>query len=112
MGHWMETLEPRRLFAAGGLDTYFGSAGVADLTAGTGGVVVFDQIQPLRCSVAPDGRILVVGFTTEPPPRENAAALRFNAVGSLDTAFGDDGLVVLSQWTPSAADVSGSSQLQ
>ena len=70
-----EPLESRRLLSAGSLDPTFGVGGV---------VVEAAHVTPNDMVVQSDGKILIsVGFQV----------MRFNANGSLDTSFGDDGAV-------------------
>ena len=80
----IDTLERRRLFAAGDLDLAFGSAGkVTDQSIGSfhaPGVVVRD-----------DGRIVVVGT--------NDRIARYTADGALDPTFGAGGYVQLAAGT-------------
>ncbi len=78
----------------GSLDTTFG---------GTGTVVTSipnTSLYPETNAVAvqPDGKIVVAGLTNGPGPYP-AFLARYNVNGSLDTTFGNNGLVV-SQFTP------------
>jgi uncharacterized delta-60 repeat protein len=85
----LESLEPRRLFAAGDLDALFGSSGVT--------------LQDLRArddfafatAIQPDGKILVAGkASTGTSTGNDFAVVRFNPNGTLDTTFGTGGIVV------------------
>ncbi len=71
--------------------------GTLDETFGEGGVVVSDATR--SCSGAllqVDGKIVTVSSkaTGEPIPPSNYALARYNPDGSLDTAFGEDGVGV------------------
>ena len=74
----IEPLEPRRLFAAGGLDTSFGNGGKA-LSS-----VRVDPSDDLLVTVQPDGGIIVTGI---------GVIARFTAAGQPDLKFGIDGQV-------------------
>src|SRR5215217_1947794 len=107
----VETLEPRRLLAAGVLDTTFGNGGVAirDILA--------DNVPDRALQVLPmaDGRVVSVGQTTLPDTTFSALSAlnrviitRYNTNGSLDTTFDGDGIAVYDQadqegFSPNAA---------
>jgi uncharacterized delta-60 repeat protein len=77
-----ETLEVRRLLAAGDLDPTFSGDGKVSLDFPGGALISKDvAIQPL------DGKSVVVGMRGD-----NAAVARFNVDGSLDTSFGVGGV--------------------
>ncbi len=68
--------------------------GTLDPTFGIGGVLVADEIAIIRDMVIqPDGKIVVVGRTTEPGLNYDIIALRYNPDGSLDPTFGNAGEV-------------------
>jgi uncharacterized delta-60 repeat protein len=81
----VESLEDRRLLAAGDLDTAFG----------TGGFVTTDfasqDDEGLGSALQSDGKLLVVGLTTS--NSRDFALARYNTDGSLDWSFGDNGRV-------------------
>ena len=87
--HRIESLETRRLLAAGALDPAFGGDGtvVTDMTG---------PVEALAAEVSlatPDGKLLVAGHTRN-AGGWNFALARFHADGSLDTTFGTGGRVV------------------
>jgi uncharacterized delta-60 repeat protein len=76
-----------RYNANGTLDTAFGSNGLATTPVNGGAYSV--AIQPA------DGKIVVGGWYTEgPSPNTALLLLRYNANGSLDTTFGNNGEVI------------------
>ncbi|VXC14391.1 hypothetical protein [Massilia sp. 9I] len=84
-----------RLNANGTPDTSFGSGGKATLAVGTSfdGSDVASSVQLLA-----DGKILVAGYSTAPVSGTTAAPndgilMRLNGDGSLDTSFGNGGIV-------------------
>lgn len=94
-----------RYLADGGLDPSFGEAGVATTSFGPG---PFQDDYPQSIVLDPDGRILVGGYTetNSVTSTENFALARYNADGSLDTAFGTGGKVVIDvHGTPDAPGV-------
>jgi uncharacterized delta-60 repeat protein len=72
-----------RLDARGGFDPSFGKNGVVVQDVGSGD-------QPHAIFARPDGRIIVVGYHSGP----KNAAVAFRADGSLDPAFGNDGVAL------------------
>jgi uncharacterized delta-60 repeat protein len=72
-----------RLNADGTLDTSFASGGLAP--------VVIDI--PIDVAVQTDGKIVIGGQQVNAGDEHGLLAMRFNADGSLDTAFGTNGLV-------------------
>src|SRR5436190_241983 len=83
----IESLESRRLFSAGDLDSAFAGG-----TVNRG----FIQGDELAFSIAlqSDGKVLIAGRADSGGASGNDFALaRFNADGSVDTAFGSGGLV-------------------
>lgn len=89
-GSRIEQLQQRRLLAAapGTLDTAFGENGVA-------GLPIEHETQDVE--MLPGGKILIAGIASAPrsPLETNKFLLaRFNVDGSLDTTFGDNGMVV------------------
>lgn len=75
----------------GDLDTTFGQSGtvVTDVREGDN--------RPFGIDIDGDGRIVVAGGCEEPRDQfgsRNFCAARYDAVGSLDSAFGGDGIVV------------------
>jgi len=70
-------------------------AGDLDPTFGTGGRVTTDfgaLDAPTATAIQPDGKIVVVG-DTDNPPDDSFAVARYNADGSLDSSFGSGGKV-------------------
>jgi uncharacterized delta-60 repeat protein len=82
-----ETLETRRLLAAGDLDTAFSGDGRVSLEFPGGALVSRDV------AIAADGKSVVVGQRGE-----RAAAARFNRDGTLDASFGVGGVYEWPQW--------------
>src|SRR5262249_52953731 len=70
----------------GSLDASFGSGGIA--TSGTGSTLIYGSGMALQ----PDGKIVVVGTDYVVPVSKVA---RYNADGSLDATFGNNGKAVL-----------------
>ena len=77
--------------------------GDLDSTFGTNGIVLYDD--PITISneegrataIQPDGKIVVTGYITTRISRRNAVlVLRYNRDGSLDNAFGTNGVVIYS----------------
>ena len=75
----------------GAPDPVFGSAGTA-LTnmSSVGG---FDE-RLVSLAVQDDGRIVAAGWILTTPDTQNSALARYNPDGTLDTSFGDQGIVV------------------
>lgn len=76
-----------RLNADGSVDETFGNQGfvATDLSGG-----FYDEAR--RLLVGDDGKLIAAGFVNGP----GAGVVQYNSDGSLDTNFGDDGVVVLS----------------
>lgn len=84
-----ERLEPRALLSAAALDTTFSTDGLVTTHFGTAGV---DQVTDVV--VQSDGKVVVVGFTSNGTNNDFAVA-RLNLDGSLDTSFGTGGKVLI-----------------
>jgi uncharacterized delta-60 repeat protein len=101
----IEPLEPRRLLASGDLDPTFGVGGrlEEEIPRFAG---VSDAVQ------LTGGKILVSGGTDAPRPEDRAQYMfrRYNADGSLDSTFGDHG-VVLGNFTDEPGDDSFIAQI-
>ena len=78
-----------RYLRDGGLDTAFGNGGKVLTALGTHRNDVASAI-----AVQPDGKIVVAGSTDQGASGLDFALVRYNADGSLDTAFGNAGAVV------------------
>jgi uncharacterized delta-60 repeat protein len=76
-----------RYNANGSLDTGFGTGGKVITPIGSG----YDEAYAL--GIQPDGRIVAAGYSAS-GGNYNFAVVRYNANGSLDTAFGTDGKVI------------------
>src|SRR5687768_9133229 len=101
---FVQPLEPRRLMAAGDLDTTFGGNGgvLVDFT-GTGVGVGADFASAVV--VQPDGRIILAGNSGSGGNTDDKIALaRLNPDGSLDTTFDGDGRVILPNAVPGDID--------
>ena len=78
-----------RTDASGQPDASFGVQGLA--------LIPFPNFGTVKgVAIAPDGKIVVVGTATNPAGGNEFALLRLNADGSLDTGFGENGLVTTS----------------
>jgi uncharacterized delta-60 repeat protein len=85
----LEALEDRCLLSAGALDTTFNTTGLVTAPI-RGNGVGFSAVV-----VQPDGKIVAGGGVTGTGGINNEFALvRYNADGSLDTTFGNNGVVV------------------
>lgn len=78
-----------RLLTSGASDTTFGTAGVAKLALTTN---PNSSSTPAALLVQADDKIVVVGQYSDNTVGNQAAALRLNANGTLDTTFDGDGL--------------------
>ncbi len=74
-----------RYLSNGSLDPTFGTDGIVITAAGT-----FDVANDLL--LQPDGKLVVVGFTSGPPTL-HAVLARYHADGALDATFGSGGIV-------------------
>jgi len=85
---WMETLERRVLLSGGELNMNFGAGGVAQaFTAAS-----WSSLSTL--AVQQDGKIVAAGVVDPTDDSNDEIAIaRFNADGSLDTSFGNNGIV-------------------
>jgi len=82
----LESLESRRLFAAGSLDTSFGSSGMAVVDFGSGYIA-----SAAATAVQSDGKTIVVGKVTKGAGSNEKslfAIARFTIDGKLDNSFG------------------------
>jgi uncharacterized delta-60 repeat protein len=79
-----------RLNADGSVDTAFGAAGVVHQGAQSG-----TQLDGSAAALQPDGKIVITGYSSQ-----GAIITRFNADGSLDQSFGDDGFATISDVSP------------
>ena len=107
----LETLEARAMLTAGSLDTTFAGTGLVSSHPGdpTGSVMANNM------AVEPNGQIVQVGQATDPVTHNtDVAVVRYNTNGTLDTTFGNDGIVLTPITTgsgaPSATDVAIDSQ--
>ncbi len=85
----LESLEDRRLLAAGALDPTFGGDGIVT-------TVIETRAQASDLAILPDGRLVAVGktYTAASSGQELDAALaRYSSNGALDMTFGGDGIV-------------------
>lgn len=73
----------------GTLDTTFDTDGIATLAIGTATDIGY------AVAIQPDGKIIVSGRSDTPPTFTTSNAIvRFNANGSLDTSFGNAGIII------------------
>jgi uncharacterized delta-60 repeat protein len=96
-----------RLTAAGALDRNFGVGGRAFVSFGAGTSVLYSG----DVAIQPDGKILLVGTVVgasiqqvQCPADQDAAVIRLNSDGSLDSGFGDGGKVRLGVSTCDTAE--------
>jgi len=82
--------ELARLQRDGALDTAFGNAGKVLTKIGNGAA------EANAVALQADGKILVAGTVNESPKGKSFALARYNSDGSLDTAFGSNGIVITS----------------
>jgi uncharacterized delta-60 repeat protein len=68
------------------------AGGMLDPTFDGDGVLVFAGLEPVDVAVQPDGKIVVAGSAESPDFDEDFALARFNADGTFDTGFGDNGI--------------------
>ena len=97
-----------RYNADGSLDSSFGDGGVSSWAIGTSGVISDSSSFDLAGSpfVAPDGKILVLNPVVITQTGGRQVISRFNADGTPDTTFGDNGKTVMT-WTPTTPPPSG-----
>ncbi|MGH7136725.1 MAG: hypothetical protein ACREHD_13365, partial [Pirellulales bacterium] len=81
----IELLEPRRLLAAGDIDTTFGNTGVVTTSFGSASSEV------VALAVQPDGKIVAAGEI----PGQGYAIVRYDTDGSIDSNFGSGGTVII-----------------
>ncbi len=85
----------------------YNADGTLDTTFGTGGRVATDisgTDAAFHSAVQPDGKLVVVGHSTDVLSNIRSATLvRYNADGSLDTAFGSGGKVIRASGTNTLA---------
>lgn len=93
-GHQLcyEQLEARSLLSASSLDPTFGGGGTILTPIGTGG----ENDTAEGSALLPDGQMIVVGSTTSSSGATDFAILLYNANGSRDTNFGNQGVVISS----------------
>ena len=81
-------------FAADGdLDTTFGTGGIATYDF-NGAASATDNDQSRDVAVQADGKIVMVGYAYVTSSNSALAIMRFNADGTVDTAFGNNGQVI------------------
>ena len=82
----LDALEDRCLMTAGALDPTFGNGGMVSGTAGI--------YRATAVAVEPDGKIVAGGYATNVNGHAEVFALaRYNTDGTLDTTFGNNGVV-------------------
>jgi uncharacterized delta-60 repeat protein len=93
----LEVLEDRSVPSAGALDPTFGNGGTVTTNLGS------PDDEATNIFVQPDGKLLVVGFTQDTVHNDYALTLsRYQANGSLDTAYGTGGTVITGLTSPNA----------
>jgi len=75
-------------FADGSLDTTFGTGGIVTTNIAIGSSADYAR----SIAIQPDGKIVIVGESDQGSSRD-FAVLRYNANGTLDTTFSEDGKV-------------------
>lgn len=91
----------KKLAAEGDLDPSFGNGGVVTTTIGMSGI---DGDRATGVGIQSDGKIVVVGRTTSLGGDEQFTVVRYSITGTLDTSFGNGGVVTT---TPSQFGVPG-----
>src|SRR5258706_450502 len=90
----VEALERRDTPGAGALDTTFGSGGKVITDTGSDATHLFDDSAD-NVLIQPDGKILVQGTridTADATATPTKFVARYNADGSLDATFGNNGV--------------------
>ncbi|HEY7117659.1 MAG TPA: hypothetical protein VH475_13805 [Tepidisphaeraceae bacterium] len=87
---WIEGLEARAYLLAGGLDPGFGAGGKV-----TTDFIGAQAATANAVAVQADGKLIAAGVAKTDFEHEDAAIVRYNADGSIDTSFGDGGQVVV-----------------
>lgn len=91
----VEFLEDRNLLSAGSLDPTFGVGGEVTINYRPG-----DQSSLGATAVQADGKLIIAGVSRNDSPSPSTAAVvveRLNSDGSIDTSFGKNGEVILTQ---------------
>ncbi|HNL13877.1 MAG TPA: DUF4347 domain-containing protein, partial [Accumulibacter sp.] len=88
------------------LDTSFSGTGGVKTTIGNG-----DSL-PSRMALQPDGRIVLVGYTTDNSGYQDVAMVRYNSNGTLDTSFASSTLDEAPSYTESGGAVVLDSNVQ
>jgi uncharacterized delta-60 repeat protein len=84
----VEALEHRCLLSAGALDPTFGSGGLVTTVPGSGGL-------PQAMAIQSNGDIVVAGWAKDPRTGlQDFSVARYNLDGTLDTTFGNGGIVL------------------
>jgi uncharacterized delta-60 repeat protein len=84
----LEALEDRRLLSAGALDPTFGSGGLVTSALAS-------SADTKGMAIQSDGKIVVTGWAADPSTNHrDFMAARYNLDGSLDTTFGNGGVVL------------------
>ena len=92
----LEVLEDRCLLSAGALDTTFGNNGLVTGPSSQATYTALPATDVSAVVVQPNGKILTGGYLTTVNRHgsiSDFALVRYNANGSLDTAFGNNGVV-------------------
>ncbi len=84
-----DSLEDRRLLNAASLDPTFGNGGVTT----TDFPLHYAYAGATSEVIDSSGRIIVAGYASDANGDDRVVLARYNPNGSLDTSFGDDGLV-------------------
>ncbi len=85
-----EYLVLARYTVTGTLDSAFGSSGVVTKTLSTASPKV-DRINDI--AIQPDGKIIVAGYSSAGASDGYGLLVRYNADGTLDTGFSNDGVI-------------------
>ena len=89
---WLERLEARELLFAGGLDPTFNFDGRVTTDIGGHGT---DDFGYDAVAYQSDGKVIVSGYANQPSTGQDFAVVRYNADGSLDSSFGNGGIVTI-----------------
>ena len=88
------SLQVTRLNADGSLDKSFGDGGTVELNLASSA----PGFRPSAIAVAPDGAIVLAGFSTGPDGQKMLTAVRLTADGVLDDTFSGDGVGIYNAW--------------
>jgi uncharacterized delta-60 repeat protein len=89
----LEALEDRVVPSAGQLDPTFGSGGLVTTVVGRDALGGSPDAQANAVLVQPDGKVVAAGSSRDAKGIPQITLVRYNANGTLDTTFGNNGVV-------------------